>query len=181
MNYEKKHMYLTGALIVGISGIFSFFFLPMVVQDIIYNKEGTWFIQAPPNVIKLYLVAFACWTASLLLIYFFWKKAVIPSLLLLVVGVAILVVSINHYKLMSDDEIVWSNLTSFDKHTYPWSEVLEIQSVPNPEGKGYTIKLVFNDGESVSFKRDTNFNANYWKFRDKIAEYNLSYVGVDEE
>ncbi|MBD8067837.1 hypothetical protein [Bacillus sp. PS06] len=181
ISIEKKQYYLTSALVIVLFGGISFFFLPMVLQDIMYRTTSTWFIQTPSVVIKLYFVTIACWAIASLLIYFFWKKAIIPSILLFIAGLIVIVLSVNNYQLMSDNHIAWSELKTFEEKSYSWSEVNELQSIPNENGKGYTIKVNFSDGESIAFKRDTNFNANYWRLQEKMVEHNLPFVGVEQE
>ncbi|MFC4323013.1 hypothetical protein [Litchfieldia salsa] len=179
ISYEKRTIFLTGAIIIAIGGIISFFFLPMTVQNMMLHTTNTFFIQTPSAVIKLYLAALACLTVAFLLVFFFWKKGIIPSILLTVGAIVMFVFAFNHFQLMSEEGITWSDLSSLEKQSYAWSEIKEIQSVPKTEGKGYNIVITFKDGNDVTFTRDAVFNSKYYKFQEKLTEYNLSFVGKD--
>ncbi|MDW0109672.1 hypothetical protein [Sporosarcina aquimarina] len=155
------------------------FLLPNFVANTLYFKTGSWFIFVSGGVYMIYTIGMVLLIAVFFVLYVLnlSKKAYYISAGLALMAVLTFYIASLNYTMLSDDEIVYRPLFSFETHSYNWSDVekAKFRSIHADDGTSQ-FDVTFNDGEKLTFTVNRLFS----KFLNPV-ESRLSYEGVEVE
>ncbi|WP_161974974.1 hypothetical protein, partial [Bacillus timonensis] len=174
-----KHIFGSLAVIIAVSIPFAVPFFPFIISDVMYATKETWFIQTPKAAYFLYGAGFLLWLLATFILYLLNANitSIIIGVILIISSIFPLVLGVNHYKELSEDGVSYSEINSLEHKHYQWDEVIKIvYHLEKERGKKSNLEFQFNDGNKVTFARDSDFSNDYYKLREKISEYQIEFV-----
>lgn len=176
VNYEKKHLYMMGAIAVLILTPFYILVGPFIFQGILFDDVSVWLLQTPMTSYGLYGISALMLVLGLFISSFFVKRAVYFTSLGLVLAGVLFVMGTYSFKSLSTEEIAWGEPFTFKTHTYSWEEVKEVILVSPPtEEEKHTMVFYFKDGKEVTFVRNNEFQAEFSNFNTAKRQYKFPF------
>ncbi|THE13578.1 hypothetical protein E1I69_06590 [Bacillus timonensis] len=178
-NYEKRHFFVSIAVIIAVSIPFAVPFFPFIISDVMYATRETWFIQTPKAAYFLWGAGFLLWLLATIIIYYFNvnKASLIVGIVMFILSFIPIVLGANHYKELSDDGVTFSEISTLDQKHYKWDEINKIvYHLEKEKGKRSILEFQFKDGNNVKLVRDSHLSNDYYKLREKISEYQIEFV-----
>jgi hypothetical protein len=181
-NYEKRHIVGVIAVIIALLTPMAIPLFPYIFNDLLYATSDTWFIQIPRNSYFLYGAGLILLFLGTLIIFLFNLKkfSILIGCLLFISSIYPFILGATHYKQMSNEGIYFSELGITNHNYYEWDQVEKVvYYLSEDRGEFSNLKFQFSDGNSVIIARDSYFSSVFYKFMNKLSEYNIEYVGSD--
>lgn len=174
--YQKKHIFLTFAVLIAVFAPIFYFFFPQTIADILHNKNGVWFVSVPSEAFTAFLIGSALLIIASLVLFILdiRKLSIIISGLFLSLAIGSFFLSSQAYLTLSDENISYSSLFSLEKNTYSWDEVTEVIHFRTELGDISEYEFVFNDQNTVRIDDTSYFKAKAYNFGKKLATENLT-------
>lgn len=179
---EPRYIWIAIALLLAVSSFFVILIVPQTVHNVLFHTPNTAIIQTPRLVLYMYGISIAVLALACFLMYLNQKKLWKAALPIAVLGLIGLGLGTDHYKVVTYDEIIYSDAWTFAETSYKWSDVKEIITEDSEDqAVNWQVKLFFKDGKELVFLRDKRFNSDHSNFYAAAKMHGVPYKGINDK